>query len=75
MSNSSQYGYTNYKYISCCPTYIPPVKTITVSSPESQRMLKLISCCKQYVKPTNEGIKHGSYDRVLRTRRGKAFEQ
>ena len=75
MSNSSQYGYTNYKYISCCPTYKSPVKTIIVSKPESQHLLSLISCCKKYVKPTNEGIKFGSYDRVLRRRRGKAFGQ
>ena len=83
MSNSSKYGYTSVNYINCCPknidgtTYVPPVKTIIVSAPESQHMLKLISCYKtcKYVPPINEGIKHGSYDRVLRRRRGRAFKQ
>lgn len=75
MSNSSKYGYTTLNYKNCCPRFIPPTKTIIVSSPESQHILKLTSCCRKYVKPTNEGIKFGSYDRVLRRRRGQAFTQ
>ena len=74
MSNSSKYGYTTLNYKNCCPDTIA-VKTIVVSSSESQRMLNLNSCCKKYVKPTNEGVKHNSYDRVLRRRRGQAFEK
>jgi hypothetical protein len=73
MSNSSKYGYTTLNYKPCCPVFIPTIKTIIKSSPESQRILNLTSCCVDYVKPINEGIKHASYDRVLRRRRGKAF--
>lgn len=75
MSNSSQYGYTTMNYKSCCPTYTPIIKTIVKSESESEHLLKLTSCCSKYVKPTNVGIKHGSYDRVLRRRRGHAFTQ
>jgi hypothetical protein len=75
MSNSSKYGYTSLNYKNCCPAAISSVKTIVVSSSESQRMLNLNSCCKKYIKPTNEAIKHNSYDRVLRRRRGQAFEK
>ena len=77
MSNSSKYGYTSLNYKNCCPTSIPktPIKTIIVSSPESQHILNLTSCCKQFIKPTNEGVKYDSYDRVLRRRRGKAFKK
>lgn len=75
MSNSSKYGYTALNYKNCCPAAISVVKTIIVSSSESQHMLNLNSCCKKYVKPTNEGVKHDSYDRVLRRRRGQAFEK
>jgi hypothetical protein len=75
MSNSSKYGYTSLNYKNCCPAAISVVKTIVVSSSESHRMLKLNSCCKTFVKPTNEGVKHNSYDRVLRRRRGQAFEK
>ena len=75
MSNSSKYGYTSLNYKNCCPTFIPSVKTIIVSAPESQRVLNITSCCGKYVKPTNEGIKFGSYDRVLRRRRGQALIQ
>ncbi len=75
MSNSSKYGYTSMNYINCCPTSIPAVKTIIVSSPQSQRILTLASCCKEYIAPRNEGIKFSSYDRVLRRRRGQAFKQ
>ena len=75
MSNSSKYGYTSLNYKNCCPTFISPVKTIIVSAPQSQHILKLTSCCGKYVKPTNEGIKHQSYDQVLRRRRGHAFMQ
>lgn len=73
MSNSSKYGYTSLNYKNCCPASVSIVKTITVSSSETQRMLNLNSCCKKFVKPTNEGVKHNSYDRVLRRRRGQAF--
>lgn len=73
MSNSSKYGYTTSNYVNCCPASIIPVKTIIVSAPQSQHVLNLTSCCGKYVKPINEGIKHGSYDRVLRRRRGKVF--
>ena len=73
MSNSSKYGYTSLNYKNCCPAAVSLVKTITVSSSETQRMLNLNSCCKKFVKPTNEGVKHDSYDRVLRRRRGQAF--
>jgi len=72
MSNSSKYGYTSMNYINCCPDPIP-IKTIVVAIPQSQRLLTLAMCCSDYVKPTNEGIKFGSYDRILRRRRGKAF--
>jgi hypothetical protein len=48
---------------------------MVVSKPESQHILSITSCCKAYVKPTNEGIKHQSYDQVLRRRRGQAFKQ
>ena len=75
MSNSSKYGYTSMNYINCCPTYISPVKTTIVSTPQSQRILTLATCCKEYVAPKNEGIKFNSYDRVLRRRRGQAFKQ
>jgi hypothetical protein len=75
MSNSSKYGYTSMNYINCCPTSVPDVKTIIVSAPQSQRLLTLATCCKKYVAPINEGIKFGSYDRVLRRRRGEAFKQ
>ena len=75
MSNSSKYGYTSLNYKNCCPATVSIVKTIVVSSSESQYMLKLNSCCKKFVKPTNEGVKHNSYDRVLRRRRGQAFEK
>ncbi len=75
MSNSSKYGYTSLNYKNCCPATVSIVKTIVVSSSESQHMLKLNSCCKKFVKPTNEGVKHNSYDRVLRRRRGQAFEK
>ena len=75
MSNSSKYGYTSLNYKNCCPIFIPDVKTIIVSAPQSQHILKLTSCCGKYVKPTNEGIKFGSYDRVLRRRRGQSFTQ
>lgn len=85
MSNSSKYGYTNYQYINCCPTNEPiingikNVKTIIVSSPESQKLLNLTSCYKtcKYVPPPaiQYGNKNGSYDRVLRRRRGQAFNQ
>jgi hypothetical protein len=75
MSNSSKYGYTSLNYKNCCPTYVSPVKTIIISSSESERMLNLNSCCKKFVKPTNEGIKYSSYDRVLRRRRGQAFKK
>ena len=74
MSNSSKYGYTTSNYVNCCPDHIP-VKTIVMAVPQSQRLLTLASCCKPYVAPTNEGIKFGSYDRVLRRRRGEAFKQ
>lgn len=74
MSNSSKYGYTSMNYINCCPDPIP-IKTIIVSAPQSQRLLTLATCCKKYVAPINEGIKFGSYDRVLRRRRGQAFKQ
>ncbi len=73
MSNSSKYGYTTMNYKNCCPDVKPIIKTIVVSSSESQHLLKLTSCCSKYVKPTNEGIKFASYDRVLRRRRGKAL--
>lgn len=75
MSNSSQYGYTTLNYKSCCPTYIPIIKTMIQSQSESEHLLKLNSCCSKYVKPKNVGVKHGSYDRVLRRRRGQAFQQ
>ena len=75
MGDSSKYGYTALNYKICCPISIPTIKTIIVSSPESQRILKLNSCCTKFVPPTNEGIKHGSYDRVLRRRRGQALNQ
>jgi len=75
MSNSSKYGYTSLNYVNCCPDAIPVVKTIIVSSSESQNLLTLTSCCKKYVKPTNEGLKHNSYNRVLQRRRGQAFEK
>jgi len=75
MSNSSQYGYTTMNYKSCCPTYKPVIKTMIESHSESEHLLKLISCCSKYVKPINVGVKHGSYDRVLRRRRGQAFNK
>jgi hypothetical protein len=59
---------------------IIPTKTIKSSSTfsESQRLLNLTSCytCK-YVPPSSiqYGNKHDSYDRVLRRRRGQAFNQ
>jgi len=79
MSNSN----TSYK--PCCPMSpkvnqdgIKYVKTIVVSSPESQRLLNLNSCytCKYVPPPAIQyGNKHDSYDRVLRRRRGQAFNQ
>jgi hypothetical protein len=75
MSNSSKYGYTSLNYKNCCPASISIVKTIGVSSTESQHLLTLTSCCKKYVKSANEGVKYDSYDRVLRRRRGQAFEK
>jgi hypothetical protein len=63
----------NYK--NCCPTYKPIIKTIFVAKSESQHVLNITSCCKEYVKPINEGIKHQSYDQVLRRRRGQAMKQ
>ena len=77
MGDSSKYGYTTLNYKICCPISKPIIKTIIVSSPESQHILKLNSCYKtcKFVPSTNEGIKHGSYDRVLRRRRGRVFKQ
>ena len=75
MGDSSKYGYTTLNYKICCPAYKPTIKTIVVAKPESQHILKITSCCKAYVKPINEGIKHQSYDQVLRRRRGQAFMQ
>jgi hypothetical protein len=53
------------------------IKEILIPMPSSQYVLTLTSpsCCTKYVTPTNEGIKFGSYDRVLRRRRGKAIYQ
>uniref|UniRef100_A0A6C0EUZ0 Uncharacterized protein n=1 Tax=viral metagenome TaxID=1070528 RepID=A0A6C0EUZ0_9ZZZZ len=56
-----------------CPQPTRLIKEILIPIPSSQYLLTLTSCCTKYVKPTNEGIKFGSYDRVLRRRRGKAF--
>ncbi len=60
-----------------CPQPTRLIKEILIPIPSSQYMLSLTSisktCCTNYVTPTNEGIKHGSYDRVLRRRRGKAI--
>jgi hypothetical protein len=77
-------GGSNSNYKPCCLIYptnkdsIKTVKTIIVSSPESQRLLNLNSCYKcKYVPPPaiQYGNKHDSYDRVLRRRRGQAFNQ
>ena len=75
MSNSSKYGYTSLNYKNCC--FIPKIiKTIIVSSPESQHVLKLNSCCSKFVPSTKKGTnQHDSYDRVLRRRRGAALNQ
>ena len=75
MSNSSQYGYTTMNYKSCCPTYKPVIKTMIQFQSESEHLLKLTSCCSKYIKPKNEGVKYNSYDRVLRRRRGQAFNK
>ena len=73
MGDSSKYGYTSLNYKNCC--FIPKtIKTIIVSSPESQHILKLNSCCTTFVPSTKKGTnQHDSYDRVLRRRREKAF--
>ena len=78
MSNSS-----NYK--PCCPMSptvnqdgIKYVKTIIVSKLQSQQLLNLTSCYTCNYKPPpaiQYGNKHDSYERVLRRRRGKAFNQ
>lgn len=75
MSNSSKYGYTVLNYKNCC--FVPKtIKTIIVSSPESEHILKLNSCCTNFVSSTKKGTnQHGSYDRVLRRRRGHALNQ
>jgi hypothetical protein len=69
------YGYAFVNSRLLYPCYKPTIKTILVQPPESQNLIKLNSCCTTYVKPINEGIKFGSYDRVLRRRRGKALQQ
>ena len=56
-----------------CPQPTRTIKEILIPMPSSQHLLTLTSCCTKYVTPTNEGIKFGSYDRVLRRRRGKAI--
>ena len=68
------YGYSFKNDRLIYPCYKMTVKTILVQPPESQHLINLNSCCGKYVKPTNEGIKFDSYDRVLRSRRGKAFK-
>ena len=74
--SSSKYGYTSMNYKICCPIPKPIIKTIIVSSPSSQHMLTLNSCCTQFVPSTKKGTnQHGSYDRVLRRRRGRALNQ
>jgi len=76
MSNSSKYGYTSVNYKNCCPISKPTIKTIIVSSPESQHILRLNSCCKKFIPSTKKGTNlHDSYDRVLRRRRGNALKQ
>lgn len=76
MGDSSKYGYTSLNYKICCPITKPIIKTIIVSSPESQHILKLNSCCTTFVPSTKKGTnQHGSYDRVLRRRRGQALKQ
>lgn len=49
---------------------------VTKSKPYSQYLMNFNSCSPDFdfVKSTNEGIKFGSYDRVLRRRRTKAFK-
>jgi len=76
MGDSSKYGYTTLNYKNCCPISIPIIKTIIVSAPESQHILKLNSCCTQFIPSTKKGTnQHDSYDRVLRRRRGQALKQ
>jgi len=69
-------GYTALNYKICCPIYKPTIKTIIVSSSESERILTLNACCTKFVPSTKKGTnQHGSYDRVLRRRRGQALNQ
>ncbi len=76
MGDSSKYGYTSLNYKICCPISKPTIKTIIVSSPESQHILKLNSCCTKFIQSTKKGTnQHCSYDRVLRRRRGQALKQ
>ena len=76
MGDSSKYGYTSLNYKNCCPISKPIIKTIIVSCPESQHILKLNSCCTLFKPSTKKGTnQHESYDRVLRRRRGQALNQ
>jgi hypothetical protein len=78
MSNSSKYGYTTLNYKNCCnyPTiHIKPLK-VTRGVSEGQYLLNITSCCKSFVKSKKKGTnQHNSYERVLRRRRGQAFEK
>jgi hypothetical protein len=52
------------------PLSIKPYIKLLPGKPTSQFIQLLTSAsCSNYVTPTNEGVKYGSYDRVLRRRR------